>query len=97
MLSLFSATAHFQYDKSARLYLQLVDELPIDFPWLYSLFQQVCYTISKSEQFWAGLWADLAIKQSLMRTVRRSEGLTRGRGITQSVHLFWVLSEHNCA
>ena len=97
MLNLFSATAYFQYAKSARLYLQLVDELPIDFPWLYSLFQQVCYTISKSDQFWAGPWTDLAIKQSLMRTVRSSEGLTRGRGITQSVHLLWVLSEHNCA
>ena len=39
MLNLFSATAHFQYTKSARLYLQLMDELPIDFPWLYNLFQ----------------------------------------------------------
>ena len=39
MLNLFSATAHFQYAKSAKLYLQLMDELPIDFPWLYNLLQ----------------------------------------------------------
>ena len=32
MLNLFSAPAHFQYVKSARLYLQLMDELPIGFP-----------------------------------------------------------------
>ena len=40
ILNLFSATAHFQHAKSARLYLQLMDEPPIDFPWLYNLFQQ---------------------------------------------------------
>ena len=39
MLNLFSATVHSQYVKSARLYLQLMDELPIDFPWLCNLFQ----------------------------------------------------------
>ena len=39
MLNLFSATAHFQYAKSAKLYLQLMDELPIDFPLLYNLLQ----------------------------------------------------------
>ena len=38
MLNLFSATVHFQYAESARLYLQLMDELTIDFPWLYNLF-----------------------------------------------------------
>ena len=32
MLNLFSATAHFEYVKSARLYFQLIDELPLHFP-----------------------------------------------------------------
>ena len=31
ILNLFSATAHLQYAKSAMLYLQLMDEPPIDF------------------------------------------------------------------
>ena len=97
MLNLFSATAHFQYAKSARLYLQLMDELPIDFPWLYNLFQQGYYTIRKSDRFWAGLWTDLVIEQSLMRTAKSRGGLTRGRGMTESVRLLWVLSGHKCA
>ena len=97
MLNLYSATAHFQYAKSARLYLQLMDELPIDFPWLYNLFQQGYYTIRRSERFWAGLWTDLVIEQSLMRTAKSRGGLTRGRGMTESVRLLWVLSGHKCA
>ena len=55
ILNLFSATAHFQHAKSARLYLQLMDEPPIDFPWLCNLFQQGYYTIRRSDRFWSGL------------------------------------------
>ena len=74
MLNLFSVTAHFQYAKSARLYLQLMDELAIDFPWLYNLFQLGYYTIRRSDQFWAGLWTDLVIEQSSMRTAKSHGG-----------------------
>ena len=51
MLNLFSATAHVQYARSARRYLQLMDELPTDFPWLYNLFHQGYYTIRRSDRF----------------------------------------------
>ena len=78
MLGLFSATTHFQYAQSPRPYLQLMDELPFDFPWLYNLFPQGYYTIRRSDQFWAGLWTDLLIEQSLMRTAKNRGGLTRG-------------------
>ena len=44
-----------------------------------------------------GLLTDLAIEQSLMRTVKSREGLTRGRGMTQSIRLLWVLSGHKCS
>ena len=75
ILNLFLATAHFQYAKSARLYLQLMDEPPIDFPWLYNLFQEGYYTIRRSDQFWSGLLIDFAIEQYLMRTVKSLKGL----------------------
>ena len=32
-----------------------------------------------------------------MRTVKSRGGLTRGRGMTESVRLLWVLSGHKCA
>ena len=75
ILKLFSATAHFHYAKSARLYLELMDEPPNDFPWLHNLFHQGYYTIRRSDQFWSGLLIDLAIEQSLMRTVKSRRGL----------------------
>ena len=94
MLNLFSDTAHFQYAKSAKIYLQLMDELPIDFPLLYNLFQQGYYTIRWSDRLWVGLWTDLVTEQSLMRTAKSHRGLTRGRGMTQSVRSLWELSGH---
>ena len=62
ILNLFSATAHVQYAKSARLYLQLMDEPPIDFPWLCNLFQQGYYTIRRSDRLWSELLIDLAME-----------------------------------
>ena len=40
MLPLFAATGHLHYAKSARLYLQQMQELPVNYPWLYDQFQQ---------------------------------------------------------
>ena len=69
-----------------------MDELSIDFPWLYNLFQQGYYTIRRPNRFWAGLWTGFVIEQSLMRTAKSRGGLTTGRGMTESVRLLWVLS-----
>ena len=75
-----------------------MDELPTDFQWLYKLFQQgYYYTTRRSDRFWTGLWTDLATEQSLMITAKSRGGLTRGRGMTESVRLLWVLSGHKCA
>ena len=74
ILNLFSATTHFQYAKSARLYLQLIDEPPIDFPRLYNLLQQGYYTIRGSDRFWSGRLIDLGIEQSLIRIARVVKG-----------------------
>ena len=54
-----------------------MDEPPIDFPWLYDLFQQGYYTIRRSDRFWSGLLIDIAIEQSLMITIKSREGLKR--------------------
>ena len=39
MLNIFAASGHFNYAKSARLYLQWMFELPATSPWLY---EQLC-------------------------------------------------------
>ena len=38
MLNLFAATGHFNYAKSGRLYLQLMYDLPDEYPWLHDQF-----------------------------------------------------------
>ena len=98
MLNLFAATGHINYAKSSRLYLQLMMQLPSDYPWLYQCFIEKGYhTIRRSSRFWAGLWTDLTIEQVMMRSIKSRGGLTSGRGLTESVRLQWVYSMHKCA
>ena len=98
MINLFAATGHIHYAKSARVYVQKMMELPKDYPWLYTKFATNGYhTVRRSDRFWAGLWTDLIIEQVLMRTIKSRGGLTRGRGVNESVRVMWVNSMHRCA
>ena len=71
MLNLFATTGHINYAKSARLYLQLMLELPKDFPWLHEMFvNQGFHAVRKGNRYWAGLWTDLVIEQVMMRYIK---------------------------
>ena len=60
MLNLFAAAGHINYAKSARLYLQLMQELPQDYPWLYEMFSiHGFHAVRRHSRYWAGLWTDL--------------------------------------
>ena len=73
-------------------------ELPDKYPWLYETFDTNGYhTVRKSDRLWAGLWTDLIIEQSMMRTIKSRGGLTRGRGMTESVRFLRIASMHHCA
>ena len=73
----------------------LMMDLQNDFPWLYKEFtKHGFHTVRRSERYWSGLWTDLVIEQVLMRSVKSRGGLTRGRGMTESVRLQWVHSAH---
>ena len=88
MLNLFATTGHINYAKSSRLYLQLMRELPNNHPWLYGCFiKQGFHTVRRTDRYWAGLWTDLVIEQVMMRSIKSRGGLTRGRGVTESVCL----------
>ena len=74
MLNLFAATGHINYAKSASLYLQLMQKLPNDHPWLYNCFQEQGFDIvRRSSRFWAGIWTDLTIEQVMMRATKGGE------------------------
>lgn len=86
MLNLFAATGHINYAKSARLYLQQMQQLPTEHPWLYHCFsEQGFHTVRRSSRYWAELWTDLIIEQVMMRSIKSRGGLTRGRGVTENV------------
>lgn len=98
MLNIFAAAGHRHYAKSARLYLQMMYDLPQSHPWLH---EQLCnngmHAVRRTDRFWGGLWSDLVIEQVLMASVKSPGGLTHGRGMSDSVRLVWVKSMHRCA
>lgn len=49
------------------------------------------FTIRRSNKFWSGIWTDMTIKQTLMKTMKSIGGLTHGRGIKDSVLTMWTL------
>ena len=53
--------------------------------------------VRRTDRFWTGLSADLVIEQVLMRSIKTTGGLTRGRGMTETQRLVWVLSTPACA
>lgn len=98
MLNLFAATGHGNYAESSRLYLQLMLELPTSYPDIHEKYtNDGFHTIRRSDRFWGGLWSDLIIEQVMMRSLKSRGGLTRGRGVTETVRLFWIHSMHGAA
>ena len=97
MLPFFAAAGHNLYAKSAYLYLQKMCQLDKTHPDVYTHFMNGFHVVRRSDRYWAGLSTDLVIEQVLMRSVKTSGGLTRGRGMTEVQRLTWVLGMPSCA
>lgn len=75
MLNLFAATGHFNYAKSAWLYLQWMLELPEKHSWLHLQFSEHrFYSVWCSDHYWAGLSTDLIIEQMMRRSIKSRGG-----------------------
>ena len=92
MLDLFAAAGHIDYTKCARFYVQQMQALPSTHMWVYNCFMNGLHAVRRSNRHWSGLWSDLVIEQTLMKSIKSRGGLTRGRGMTDSVRHLWVLS-----
>ena len=57
-----------------------------------TMFQNGYHVIRRSDRYWAGLSSDLIKEQVLMRNLKTSGGLTRGRGMSKTQRLIWLLS-----
>ena len=97
MLPYFAAAGHTLYAKSAYLYLQQMCQLDQTHPDVYTHFMNGFHVIRRSDRYWAGLSTDVVIEQVLMRSVKTSGGLTRGRGMTEIQQLTWILGMPSCA
>jgi hypothetical protein len=97
ILPYFTASGHHLYAKSAYVYLQMMWDLEQDHPDVHRSFQNGLHVARRSDRYWAGLSTDLMIEQVLMRSVKTSGGLTRGRGMTETQRLVWLLSMPICA
>ena len=84
------------YTKSLHLYLQKMTKLEDTHPNVYQQFPQGLHVV-RSDRFWARLSPDLVIEQVLMRSLKTSGGLTRGRGLTETQRLVRCLSRPVCA
>ena len=83
MLSYFAASGHFHYQKSVYFYLQTMSQIHVTNPGLHKHFMNELHVIRRSNRFWAGLSPDLVIEQVLMRNLKTSGGLARGRGMSE--------------
>ena len=91
-LPIFAAAGHFNYLKSAYLYVQEMSNLHIKNPDVLSKFEKGYHIIRRSNNVWAGLGSDLVIEQTLMRSLKSTGGLTHGSGMTEEQRAIWTIS-----
>jgi hypothetical protein len=72
-------------------------KLELDHTEVYRHFKEGHHVLRRTDRFWGGLATDLTIEQILMRSVKSSGGLTRGRGIGDAQRAQWILSMPACA
>lgn len=97
MLPVFAATGHAHYAKCGRIYLQQMLELLHNHPQMHKQFLDGNHTVRRSDRYWAGLSMDLVIEQTMMRAVKSRGGLTRGRGLHDTVRTTWLSTLTDCA
>ena len=66
-------------------------------PGIHQHFKEGLHGINRSHRSWSGLSTDLLIEQCLMRSLKTTGRLTRGRGFYETQRLLWGLSMPSCA
>ncbi len=72
-------------------------QLEKNHPDVFGRFMAGRHAVRRSDRFWAGLSSDLVIEQTLMRTMKTTGGLTRGRGMAGAQRAQWLLSMPLCS
>ena len=83
MFPYLAAAGHNLYTTSVQLNLQSMSSLETDHSDVYRKFEAGFHIARRSNLLWAGLSTDLVIEQVLLRILKTSGGLSRGRGMTE--------------
>ena len=92
MMPYLAASGHNLYTKCIHVYLQQMHKLHETHPEVSRHFDQGLHIVRRSDRFWAGLSPDLVIEQVLMRSMKTGGGLTRGRDMTETQRLVWLMA-----
>ncbi|KAJ8870621.1 hypothetical protein PR048_029644 [Dryococelus australis] len=83
MLPYFAAAGHTHFTKSVCVHVENMLDLQTLNPDLYTKFENSLFIIRRSDREWAGLTPELVIEQALVRSLKTTGGLTRGRSSTR--------------
>ena len=85
MLPFLAASGHYLYTKLIYACLQRLAKLPTPHTEVQQHFENGLHVVRRADRYWAGLSTDLVIEQVLMRSLKTTGGLTRGRGIDKNL------------
>ena len=85
MLNLFASLGHINYAKCTSMYIQKMQNLAQEYPWLYQKHITGFLAVRRSNRHWSGLLSDLVIEQTLMHSIKTHAGLTGGQGVFERV------------
>ncbi len=92
MMPYLAASGHNLNTKCIHVYLQQMHKLHETHPEVSRHFHQGTHVVRRSDRFWTGLSPNLVIEQVLMRSMNTSGSLTRGRGMTETHRLVWLMA-----
>lgn len=93
MIPYFHASGHFPYAKSSQLYVQDMENLSsmMTLEEYQKFVTSGYFTMRRSDRFWSGIWSDMTIETTLMRSFKSRGGITGGRGVSDSVLSKWLV------
>ena len=75
-----------------------MNHLKITHPGIYNHFNEFgLHIVRNSDKYWCGVSTDLVIEQRLMCTMKKTGGLTRGKGMGEVQRTIWLFSSPVCA
>ena len=84
-LAVFAAPGHYNYLKSAYLYVSEMKNLEETYPHVANDFKQGLFVVRRTDIFWASISMDLSTEQILLRALKTRGGLTHGSGLTDEM------------